>query len=314
VTEPPVVTVFDPLPIFNYREERDIISSAGARLVVPATPEQADQEIVDADVVVATGRRKFTAEHVASLRRCVGVQTSSTGADFVHPDLEARGITLRTAAGYCTEEVSDHAIALLLAAWRRIPMLDRVGKAPGWLGSHEFTSPLRRLRGCTVGVVGMGRIGRATAEKARGLGLRPVGFDPYIEAADVDPTPLLPLETLLGEADAVVVCAPATAESRHLLDDRRLALMRPGVILVNVSRGAVVDEAALLRALEAGRVAVAALDVRAAEPASDGDPLASRTDVILTPHAAASSVESVAELHARTAHGALAMLREAGRL
>jgi D-3-phosphoglycerate dehydrogenase len=314
VTEPANVVVFDPLPSFDYREEREIVEGAGARLVVPATAEAADEAIADADVVVVTGIRKFGAARIASLTRCVGVQTSSVGADYVHPDLQARGIPLRTAAGYCTEEVSDHAIALLLAAWRRIPMLDDVGRAPGWPGSRRHTAPLRRLRGRTLGIVGLGRIGRAVARKAAGLGLDPVGYDPYVDASTTAPTPLLTFPELLALADALVLCAPATDDSRHLLDDHHLALVKPGAVLVNVARGALVDEAALVRALDSGRIAVAALDVREAEPVAGDDPLAGRTDTILTPHAAASSAEAAAELHERTAHGALELLRDAGRL
>ncbi|MEV0719100.1 NAD(P)-dependent oxidoreductase [Asanoa sp. NPDC050611] len=305
----PWVVVYDPLPHFTYLEERALLAAGGAELFVPASEADARAAIVGADVVVVTGRRPFTAGAVASLTRCVGVQTSSTGADYVDPSLHERGIPLRTAAGYCTEEVSDHAIALLLAAWRRIPMLDRAG----WTGSDAVTAPVRRLRGRVVGIVGMGRIGRLVAAKARGIGLEPVGHDPFLRAAQVAPTPLLELDELLATADVVVLCAPATPGTRHLIDARRLALTRPGVILVNVSRGALVDEAALLAALDSGRVAVAALDVREVEPPRPGDPLAGRPDTILTPHAAATSVESVAELHEVTARGALDLLRAAGR-
>ncbi|MBF9130270.1 C-terminal binding protein [Plantactinospora sp. S1510] len=314
MAESPVVVVFDPLPHFSYREERAILEAGGARLVVPATEAEARAAIADADVVVVTGRRRFTAAEVATLSRCVGVQTSSVGSDYVDPSLHDRGIPLRTAAGYCTEEVSDHAVALLLAAWRRIPMLDRAGRRAGWAGGAALTAPLRRLRGRTVGIVGLGRIGRMVAAKARGLGLEAVGHDPFLTAGAVAPTPLVDLDALLAAADAVVLCAPATAESRHLLDARRLALTRPGVILVNVARGGLVDEAALVAALDSGQVAVAALDVRELEPPTDGDPLADRPDTILTPHAAASSVEAVAELHEWTARGALDLLRAAGRL
>ncbi|MEV4532494.1 NAD(P)-dependent oxidoreductase [Asanoa sp. NPDC049518] len=313
MVEPPVVAVFDPLPHFSYREEREILEGGGVRLVVPATDAEATAAIADADVVVVTGRRRFTAVEVAALTRCVGVQTSSVGADYVDPSLHDRGIPLRTAAGYCTDEVSDHAIALLLAAWRRIPMLDRAGRRAGWTGSSALTAPLRRLRGRTVGVVGLGRIGRAVVAKARGLGLEPIGHDPFLTGAEVAPMPLVALDALVAAADAVVLCAPATSASRHLIDARRLALARPGVVLVNVARGALVDEAALVAALDSGQVAVAALDVRATEPPPDDDPLAGRADTILTPHAAASSVEAVAELHEWTARGALDLLREAGR-
>jgi D-3-phosphoglycerate dehydrogenase len=314
MAEPPVIAVFDPLPHFTYREERAILEAEGARLVVPASEPEARAMIADADVVVVTGLRRFTAAEVGTLTRCVGVQTSSVGADYVDRSLRDRGIPLRTAAGYCTEEVSDHAIALLLAAWRRIPMLDRAGRRAGWTGAAALTAPLRRLRGRTVGIVGMGRIGRMVAAKARGLGLEPVGHDPFLPADVVAPTPLLDLDALLAGADVVVLCAPATARSRHLLDARRLALTRPGVILVNVARGALVDEAALADALDRGQVAVAALDVRETEPAPADDALGGRPDVILTPHAAASSVEAVEELHDWTARGALELLRAAGRL
>jgi D-3-phosphoglycerate dehydrogenase / 2-oxoglutarate reductase len=216
------------------------------------TPAEADAAMVGADVVIVTGVRKFGVADIAALTRCVGVQTSSTGADAVHPDLEAREIPLRTAAGYCTEEVSDHAIALLLAAWRRVQLLDTVGRTARWVGTRTYTAPLRRLRGHTVGIVGRGRIGRAVAGKARGLGFEAIGYDPYVDVVAAA-VPLFSLAALLGDSDAVVLCARATSETRHLINDRRLAQMKPGVVLVNVSRGALVDEAALVRALESGR-------------------------------------------------------------
>jgi D-3-phosphoglycerate dehydrogenase len=171
------------------------------------------------------------------------------------------------------------------------------------------------LRGKTLGIVGAGRIGRGVARRARGFGLRTIAADPFVEPGTDPELEILPLPEVLAQADALVLCAALTSESRHLIDRAALALVRPGMVLVNVARGGLVDESALAAALAEGRVGAAALDVRDPEPPRPAsDPLAGFDNVILTPHMAATSQEAVEDLHRMAAEISLELLRAGGRL
>lgn len=173
------------------------------------------------------------------------------------------------------------AMAFLLALAHRLPELDRHVRAGGW---DRFLHAGTGLVGRTLGLVGLGNVGRELALLARPFGLRIAAADPYVR----DPGPgieLLPLEDLLATADFLVVVCPLTPETHHLLDARRLALLKPTAYLVNVARGPIVEQAALTEALAAGRLAGAALDVFEQEPIAAGDPLLALENVILAPHA-----------------------------
>jgi D-3-phosphoglycerate dehydrogenase / 2-oxoglutarate reductase len=207
----------------------------------------------------------------------------------------AAGVLVTNLPDYCVEEVSDHAVALMMAWARGLIPMDREVKQGRW---PPATVPLHRLRSLCVGIVGYGRIGRCAAAKLSAYGMRVLacGRGPI-----ADPGPAVEAVTfdqLLAHSDAVLVCAPLTEATHHLFDDQAFARMRPGAFLVNVTRGAIVDSDALVRALERGQIAGAGLDVVEGEP----DPpaaLTGRADVIVTPHIAFSSPQSVTELRTR---------------
>jgi len=183
----------------------------------------------------------------ADLDRLPGLKaiaTASTGTD--HIDLEAaeaRGVAVHNVAGYCTEEVADHALALLVAGRRGLFQQDRSVQAGEW--DHLAAGMPHRLEGTLVAVIGWGRIGRRFGEKAAALGMHVRWWDPLVEGSEPD------LEDLLRWADAVSLHAPWTPETEGMIDRRRLEMMRPGTLLINTARGALVDREALL---EAGHV------------------------------------------------------------
>jgi D-3-phosphoglycerate dehydrogenase len=227
-----------------------------------------------------------------------------------------RGIPIWNCPTSNNEEVSDHAVLLILAAQRRLLKFAVAAREGDW-DVYEWPElgQIHRLSTRTVGIIGLGRIGHLVAQKLHGFRLTVIAHDPYIAASRDPEVELVSLDELCQRADIVVSCAALTDTSRGLIDAATIAQMRPGVILVNVSRGGIVVEDALADALETGHIAFAALDVRSPEPPDPArDRITHHPNVLLTQHIAASSVESVAGLHVEAANQIVALLRQAGRL
>jgi D-3-phosphoglycerate dehydrogenase len=218
------------------------------------------------------------------------------------------GVWVTNVPGFCSEEVADHAIACVLALARRLPLLDRVVKGGGW--GAGSAGPMRRLSAQTVGLIGFGRIGQTTARKASALGLRVLAHSPNTtpERARQHGAEAATLEQVFQQSDFVVLHAPANAQTRRLVNRETLALMKPGAYVVNAGRGSLVDEDALVDALASGRIAGAALDVFDPEPPRQDNPLLGLDNVLLTPHAAFYSEESLEDLQTSAARNAIAVL------
>ncbi len=313
----PRVVVFDPIPGgWSFESDAELLGRRGVDLIVPPDPEAAEVAIRSADAVIVTGVRRLDAARIASLERSVGILCYSIGMDKVDGAAAAdRGIPVRNVPDYCTDEVSDHALTLLLAAQRRLLPIANTTAGGEWpLRDRSQLASIRRLRGQTLGIAGAGRTGRLVARKARGFGFRTIAHDPFVSDPGDPDLELVGLDELLRRADAIVICAALAPSAAPLISREALEQVRPGLILVNVARGGHVDEDALAEALEDGRVAVAALDVRATEPPSKPDPLAGLSNVIQTPHVAASSREAVEDLHRLAAQYVLGLLEDAGRI
>jgi phosphoglycerate dehydrogenase-like enzyme len=314
----PTVVVFDPVPgPFAWGPETAILGSRGVELIVPEDALAADDAIRTADAVIVTGYGRLDAGRVAGLERAVGILCYSIGMDKVDgPAAQAAGIPVRNVPDYCTDEVSDHALALLLAAQRRILPFATATAAGSWPNDdRSITGSLRRLRGQTLGIAGAGRIGRLVAAKARPFGFRTIAYDPFITASADPELTLVDRDAFFATSDAIIVAAAYTPGAPPLISREALAAAKPGLVLVNVARGGHVDEHALAEALADGRVAVAALDVRAVEPPDPADdPLSRLPNVILTPHVAGSSLEAVADLHRLAAEYVLDLLEAGGRI
>jgi glyoxylate reductase len=214
------------------------------------------------------------------------VSSCSVGVD--HVDLaaaSARRIPVGFTPGVLVESTADLTFALLLAAARRIPEADRFVRAGGWTPARQWEPDLllgRDLSGATLGVVGLGAIGRAVVRRATGFGMRVLGSTRSGRAVDgVEPADL---DALLAASDFVTLHVALTDETRGLMNAARLARMRPGAILVNAARGGLVDEGALVRALASGRLAAAALDVFSSEPLDPESPLLAAPNLVLAPH------------------------------
>ncbi|MHB1571112.1 MAG: C-terminal binding protein [Solirubrobacteraceae bacterium] len=275
-------------------EDRASIAAAGAELVeIPEEDEDALAAAApDADAVLIVST-PVSRETIAKLGRCQVIAICGTGWDPV--DVEAareRGIQLVYSPDYATDEVSDHAVALMLACARKLVLSDRMVREGRW-PSYEGLSPMYSLRGRVAGIVGYGRMGRRTAAKVRGFGLRPIAHDPFTPSkVFVDDVENVELDELLGASDFVLLHVPLTASTHHLIGARELAMMKPTATVVNTSRGAVIDAAALVDALSAGRIAGAGLDVFETEPLPLDDRLRSFANVILTPHSASYTEEA----------------------
>ena len=207
------------------------------------------------------------------------------GVGYDRIDLEActeRGVLLTISPDGIRRPMAQSAMAFVLALAHRLPEMDRHVREGGW---DRFAHVGIGLEGRTLGLVGLGNVGRDLVGLAAPFGVRILASDPYVGDAPAG-VELVPLETLLGESDFVVVACPLNEETRHLIDAERLELMRPGAYLVNIARGPIVDQTALARALQERRIAGAALDVFEQEPIAQDDSLLGLDNVILAPHAA----------------------------
>ncbi|HYW58886.1 MAG TPA: C-terminal binding protein [Xanthobacteraceae bacterium] len=255
----------------------------------------------EADAVLVTYAR-LTGDLLRELRRCKVIGRFGLGVDNIDiPAATACGITVTYVPDYCLHEVSDHAMALLLALARKIPFSDRLVQSGRW--EMPAVVPIRRLVGRVLGLVGFGHIPRALAPKAKAFGLRVVTHDPFVPpdvlaSAGVEG---VSFDALLAMSDYVSIHAPLLPATRGLFNGATFAKMKKGALLINTARGPLIDEAALIAALDAGQVGGAALDVVAAEPLAADSKLKGRDNVILTPHTAFYSVEALDELQTKCA-------------
>ena len=260
-----------------------------------------EKELIDcsarADGVVCSGPvQPWTGRVIRSLGNCRIIASLGIGYDRI--DLEAateKCIVVTNVPDYCIDEVSTHAISLMLALNRRLFAMDHavrqaaINFVPPSRGSiGQVIRPISRLQDQVLGIVGMGRIGTATALKARGLGMKVIACDPYVWDAvmrshGVDP---VDLDILLKSADMISIHCSLTEETRALFDDRVISKMKPGACLINTARGEVIEEAALIRALNDERISGAGLDVTCNDPLPEDDPLRDAPNTILTGHAA----------------------------
>ena len=255
----------------------------------------------DADAVLVT-YAKLSGELLRQLTRCKAIGRFGLGVDNIDlPAATECGIAVNYVPDYCLREVSDHAMALLLALARKVTAANALVQSGRW--ELPPLVPLRRLEGQVLGLVGFGNIPRALAPKARAFGLRVATYDPYVDkvAADAAGVECVGFDDLLARADFISVHAPLQPATRGLINAKAFAKMKKGAMLINTARGPLVDEAALIAALDSGHLGGAALDVVAHEPLAKDSPLIGRSNLILTPHTAFYSVEALEELQTKCA-------------
>lgn len=311
----PVVAIIDwaasPLGEPACSVERAVLGSA-AEVVRLLCHSDADftEPVCDARALIVWHNTPVTAAGIGRLRQCRAIIRNGVGFDSV--DVGAardRGIAVCNVPDYGTEEVADHAIALALALCRQLFPLDREAKALGW--TIRVEPRLRRLRELTFAIVGLGRIGTATALRAKALGFQVCFHDPYLpNGADkaLGLERARTLDELLERADVLSLHCPLNDETRHLIAERELARLKPSAFVVNTARGAVIEKTAILAALREGRLAGAGLDVIEDEPLKTAEEAAT-PNLIATCHAAFCSVESKLDMRRTSARLALAAVR-----
>jgi D-3-phosphoglycerate dehydrogenase / 2-oxoglutarate reductase len=296
--------------------EQAIIESAGFEL--RAAQCKNEDEVIehgrDADGVLAQ-YAPIGARAINAFTRCRVISRYGTGVDIV--DVEAatrRGIQVTNAPNeWCAEEVADHAVALWLAATRKICQYDRAVRRGEW--RWQTGHPIWRLRGRVFGLLSFGAIARSIAERVRPFGVDIWAYDPFLDAAEIQRQDVRPVsfDQLVEAADYLVIQAPLTPQTRHLFNRATLRRMKPTAILINTARGPIVEDTALRQALVEGWIAGAALDDIEEEPAKQRDwrpnnPLLQLENVIITPHAAYYSQESIGAVRRIAAEEAVRVL------
>jgi D-3-phosphoglycerate dehydrogenase len=264
----------------------------------------------DADAVLNC-YRPLSAEIVGAMKNCRIIARYGIGVDTIPLEVAtSRGIQVTNVPDYCIEEVADHGLALILAFTRGIIRgLDQT-RGGGW--NVKLLRPVHRQRGRTLGLVGFGRIARALADRAKALGYEIVAADPFLadEAVRTAGARPVDLDTLFKESDVISLHAPLTPKTRHMVNAERLAKMRPGAVLVNTSRGGLVDYEAVVTALRAGTLGGAGLDVLETEPPETGStPIGEVPNLIVTPHLAFYSEQALIELQHKAAEQIRAVLK-----
>lgn len=292
-------------------EEQEIFRLIDAELVVGQC--RGEEETIalsrDADAILNT-YAPITEKVIKNLERCRVIVRFGIGVDNVAVNAATeRGIMVANTSDYCIDEVADQAMALLLACARGLFPSARVARDSDW--DFNRMPRLTRIRGQTLGLLGVGRIGSAVAARAKGFGLRIVIYDPYVSEEVVREMAVerVDWDTLLRASDFLSIHVPLNSETLGLISDEALMKMKPTAYLINVARGKIVDQAALCRALQAGRIAGAALDVLATEPPLPDDPILCFDNVILTPHAAWYSEQSRLDMRRRAVGQVVSVLK-----
>lgn len=281
---------FKNMEYFIQRAEEAGMSVVGVR---SENDEDLKEEVRDASAVVVIAR-EISSEMIEAMERCELILTLSVGYDCVDVRAAtARGITVCNTPAYCTDEVANHSMTLLVSVARKLQLIIPRTRTADW--EYNYTRPIFNFRERKLGIIGLGRIGRAVVQKAKGFGMNVMAYDPYLDDDIFRLTGVerkYELVSLLGEADYVSIHAPLTPETRHMLDAKALSLMKEHAVVVNTARGSIIDEKALVKALEEGRIGGAGLDVLEKEPPPADNPLLGMESVIVTPHIAWYSEES----------------------
>ena len=294
------------------RPEQEVLDRIGAEII--EAPEASEPTLaslaVDVDAIM-TCFAQVTSTVVRAAKKCQVISRYGVGVDNIAVDTATEeGIVVTYLPDYCVDEVSDHVMALLLSWNRQIGFYDAVAKEGRWSGVASPV-PLVRLRGQTLGIAGLGRIGRAVAAKAQAFGLDVLAHDPYMPDGISPPSNvrLVDLPTLLAESDYVTLHTPLNDETRGSIAAGEFAMMKTSAFIINCARGPIIDEDSLYVALRDGQIGGAGLDVmEVAAPLAD-HPLFALDNVLVTPHVAFLSQQSVLELEVRTAQATADVLQ-----
>src|SRR5579863_10059395 len=293
----------------NLEPAKAVLSKIGGelRLAPEPTPEGILSVARDADAVLTT-YAKVTAEMIPQMTKCRVISRFGIGVDNVDISVAtSKGILVTKVPDYCLDEVSDHAMALLLALIRKIPSANATTQSGKW--EMKAVTPIHRLRGTVLGLVAFGQIPQLVAPKAQSFGIRVVAYDPYVsnEVLARAGVERVEFDELVRVSDYISIHTPLMPATHHLFSTDVFRRMKPTAYIVNTARGPIIDEAALAQALDEKRLAGAALDVMEQEPPTNS-PLFGRDNVILTPHTSFYSEESLVDLQTKAAEEVLRVL------
>ena len=245
----------------------------------------------DADAII-TGAAQITRRVMEALPKCKAIIRYGVGFDTIDIDAATdNSIIVVNLPTFCTEEVANHAITLLLTCAKKIVSLNNLTKQGRWAEGKQAQAPMGSIYGQTLGLIGCGNLGRMTARKAQCFSLRVLGYDPYVDKSLTEKhgITLVSLPELLNESDFISVHTFLSEDTRHLMGGREFKQMKSTAYFINTARGAVVDEPALIKALQEKWIAGAGLDVFEKEPVDPDNPLLQMDNVVVTPHSASYS-------------------------
>ena len=304
-----VHTDWDQQPL--YPDQKEALEQLGAE-VHPLSSRTRGEFLEAAGRVHAVLNSDFVLDRelLLALKRCLIISRYGTGVNNI--DVESAtelGIPVANVPGCATDAVADRTVLLLLSVTGNLLLSNRFVRAGKW--GLQFLPFATDLRGKTLGLVGFGNISRAVAERARGFGLKIMAYDPYLKTEYMRKSDVLPvdLETLLRNSDFVSLHVPLTKETHHLLNEARISLLKPSCVLINTSRGAIIEERALVQALKERRLFAAGLDVFEEEPPPANHALFAMENVVLTPHSAAHTSGVTEGLRHATVDAVIAILK-----
>jgi D-3-phosphoglycerate dehydrogenase len=293
----------------SHEPEREVLSKLNVELVKfqCSTEDEVIKDCWDADALL-NQYAPITRRVIERLKNARIIVRYGIGVDNI--DLKAateRGIFVANVV-YEICDVADHTVALILSLARKIPWVNQKVKEGRW--DWREVQPVERIKGKTLGIIGFGRIGREVAARMKAFGTEIIAYDPYMptETFEKKDVKKVDLETLLSTSDIIVVHVPLSKETHHLINEKRLSMMKKTALLVNTSRGSVVDEAALYKALKKGWLTAAALDVLEKEPPEKDSPLLRLNNVLITPHMAWYSTSYLTEIQTKAAEEVVRVL------
>ncbi len=290
------------------KEEENEFNRMGTELVLAQVKEEEEVIRVCKDADGLLNQYTLLPRRVLeNLPKCKVISRYGVGVDSI--DLRAAtdlGIIVANVPDYCVEEVANHTIALILTLSRKTAFFDQKVKLNQW--DFRIGIPIYRMGGRTLGLIGCGRIGMEVAKKMASFGVKVIVFDPYLQKTE-EWIELEDLDTVLKQSDIISIHCPLNESTRHLIGEKEFQKMEKRPLLINTSRGAIIDERALIHALKGGLISGAGLDVLEKEPPDPANPLLTMENVILTPHVSFYSVESISELKRRAAENVSSVLQ-----
>ena len=256
----------------------------------------------DADAVMTSWGITLDAEIIQNLQRCVVIGVGSVGVDMVDVDAAtAAGIVVTNVPDVFIEEVADHTLMLLLASGRRLKLMDKMSGDGRWYAGRPVLNQVPRLWGQTLGLISFGNVATAVARRAKAFGLQVLAYDPYVSELKMTAEGVEPVSyaELLARSDYLSVHPGLNDQTRGMLSDAEFKAMKSSAVVINCGRGPVIDEAAMIRALQAGEIAAAGLDVLEREPPDPDNPLLQMDNVLITPHAASATPRMRSETRRR---------------